>query len=157
MDKVLLSIEIIVLGVLVLLSYYYIPKIYKINILRLWFKMPQNIIPTITVFMLLAVIGFLIFSYYNIFEFKITYKEYLSYGLILFPAIFWILLATKYLLKKKLLYKILTILSLILTALGSILMCMIAYYKNIQSFISSIFFSIQTVIWDAILWSYYMN
>ena len=47
MDKVLLSIEIIVLGVLVLLSYYYIPKIYNINILRLWFKMPQNIIPTI--------------------------------------------------------------------------------------------------------------
>ena len=157
MDKVLLSIEIIVLGVLVLLSYYYIPKIYKINILRLWFKMPQNIIPTITVFMLLAVIGFLIFSYYNIFEFEITYKEYLSYGLILFPAIFWILLATKYLLKKKLLYKILTIISLILTALGSIFMCMITYYKNIQSFISSIFFSIQTVIWDAILWSYYMN
>lgn len=121
--------------------------------MRLWFDVPKKIIPFITFFMLCAVAGFIVFSYYNIFVFDITYIEYIAYGLILLPAIFWILLATKYLLTKKHLYKVLTILSLVLTAIGSLLMCHITYYKNIASFISSIFFAIQTLIWDAIYWS----
>jgi len=153
MNQLILSLEIIILGILVLLSYYYIPRLYKINIMRLWFDVPKKIIPFITFFMLCAVAGFIVFSYYNIFVFDITYIEYIAYGLILLPAIFWILLATKYLLTKKHLYKVLTILSLVLTAIGSLLMCHITYYKNIASFISSIFFAIQTLIWDAIYWS----
>lgn len=153
MNQLILSLEIIILGILVLISYYYIPRLYKINIMRLWFDVPKKIIPFITFFMLCAVAGFIVFSYYNIFVFDITYIEYIAYGLILLPAIFWILLATKYLLTKKHLYKVLTILSLVLTAIGSLLMCHITYYKNIASFISSIFFAIQTLIWDAIYWS----
>ena len=153
MNQLILSLEIIILGILVLLSYYYIPRLYNINIMRLWFDVPKKIIPFITFFMLCAVVGFIVFSYYNIFVFDITYIEYIAYGLILLPAIFWILLATKYLLTKKHLYKVLTILSLVLTAIGSLLMCHITYYKNIASFISSIFFAIQTLIWDAIYWS----
>lgn len=157
MNQVFLSLEIIILGVLVLLSYYYIPRLYKINIMRLWFDMPKKLIPIITVFMLCAVVGFIVFSYYNIFVYRITSLEYIAYGLILLPAIFWILLATKYLLTKKILYRILTILSLVLTAGGSLLMCHITYYRNIASFVSSLFFAIQTVIWDAICWSIYFK
>ena len=106
--------------------------------------------------MLCAVVGFIVFSYYNIFVYRITSLEYIAYGLILLPAIFWILLATKYLLTKKVLYRILTILSLVLTAGGSLY---VSY--NILSkyctFVSSIFFAIQTVIWDAICWSIYFK
>ncbi len=56
MNQLILSLEIIILGILVLLSYYYIPRLYNINIMRLWFDVPKKIIPFITFFMLCVVV-----------------------------------------------------------------------------------------------------
>ena len=156
-NQIILSSIIIIFGSLIITSYLYFPMKYNIKMEELWYHVPEALIPLIKVFIITAGIVFLILAYSIIVKHKekITYITFIAYLMILLPSTFWMYFSIKYIQTKLRVWKMLTILTLFIVSLGSILLCHLSFYKDTISFISAIFFTIQTTVWDVAIWGYY--
>jgi hypothetical protein len=157
-------------GILVLGSYVIAANTYSGEISDFWGGVSEDIVPFYTIFIFLAALGYFLFSYYVFFVIKtdklilnrFSYNVFhVLYGLILIPSALWMPLTAQALTSESGFVILLVRLILIIVGVSSIVLTFILAKSKDKlhrlphtlAVVGGILFSIQTTLFDAILWS----
>ena len=152
-------------GILVLGSYIYGVATYDGSTSDLWGGVSDSLLPLYTTFIFLAAIGYFLFTYYVFFHISLGNNRVrpfiIIYSLILFPSALWMPLTVNMLENPSDILLLLIRVVLAVVGISSIAL-LVAVLKNRNkgsqlaftlSILGSILFIIQTLLFDAILWS----
>ena len=157
-------------GIIVLGSYLIVAATYSGEVSDFWGGVSEDIVPFYTIFIFLAALGYFFFSYYVFFVIKtdkliingFSYKVFhILYGLILIPSALWMPLTAQALSGGSGFVILAIRLILIIVGVSSIVLTFILAknkdkshnVSHILAIVGGVLFSIQTFIFDAILWS----
>lgn len=162
-------------GIAVLGSYVLGVQVYPGKSELLWGGMPENLRPWITANMFLAAAGYLVYTYFILFRLDVAKTRvyhrygfrtfYLLYAAILIPSALWMPLTLLAVQGISIAWVWLVRLDLVVVGLASLAL-LFALWKieprqpkqlHRLSVIGAIFFCVQTVLLDAVVWSVYFG
>ena len=165
----------IIFGPLLLFTYY--KGVYSgIDGTQLWGGMPHFLRPMSGISMIVSAIGYFFFTYYLLTKVNLDYQFFnrfnfwwiiLLYSLVLIPSCFWINLTIEYMnsgMSNSMLW-IMICLVLYTVGIASLLLLITLIkiptekldFLYISSIVGCTFFTIHTLLFDGLLWTYFFN